>query len=289
MFKFIHTLKSFCNWKDYIFTSLLINKKSEKDIRLPSDMISEIFSYLNADELANCKRVCKQWKTIASKEAFWYAMPPKVAFGKKQWAKYFGDIGDEPPLPKDIHKILKSPCPFFSGKTIGETHMLVLIPESVDGKPLNLKNFGELVKTPKDGYATQFHPQASSLINHEFGYQTTKSHWVLMTKDIIEGSRSKLYSDQQDLVAKFAEQTGIHYEVPNLRDAAICLSIHHVISGEFLFKNSDPATYTICQEEEIVHDAHVKIGNFCNEGLDIAYAHWYLDTQDCGVAAVRFL
>jgi len=33
---------------------------------------------------------------------------PKCAFGKLEWNAYFGDVGDEPPLPANIHEILSS-------------------------------------------------------------------------------------------------------------------------------------------------------------------------------------
>ena len=32
---------------------------------------------------------------------------PAIAFGKEKWTTYIGDIGVEPPLPSNIHEILK--------------------------------------------------------------------------------------------------------------------------------------------------------------------------------------
>ncbi|MGZ6330812.1 MAG: SH3 domain-containing protein, partial [Parachlamydiaceae bacterium] len=48
-----------------------------------------------------------------------------IAFGKAKWATYFGDIGEEPPLPNNIQTILSSPCPFWPNKKVEETHLLV--------------------------------------------------------------------------------------------------------------------------------------------------------------------
>ena len=78
------------------------------------------------------------------------------AFGKKMWATYLGDVGVEPPLPPDIKAILNALCPFFHGKKVKETHLLVLIPKTVKGKPLTLKTLGELVKKPLKGTRTQY-------------------------------------------------------------------------------------------------------------------------------------
>ena len=71
-----------------------------------------------------------------------------VPFGADMWAHYFGDVGVEPPLPSNIDEILKSPCPFWPDKTIGQTHLLTLIPETVEGKPFTLNLLNELVQKP---------------------------------------------------------------------------------------------------------------------------------------------
>ena len=60
------------------------------------------------------------------------AFPSKIFFGKKHWETYFGDVGDEPPLPGGIEAILQSPCPYNPEKKLEETHLLTLIPKSVN-------------------------------------------------------------------------------------------------------------------------------------------------------------
>ncbi len=180
------------------------------------------------------------WKVLLLRE---------IVFGKKQWETYFGEIGKEPPLPKDIYEILNSPCPIFLGKKVRETHMLVLIPETVNGKPLNLTTLEELVKAPKEGHATQYSDDISGeILNDEHANQATaKSHWALMTMDVIPESRNKSYSDQHDLITELAKQTGINYEVPNVLDVAICILMHYIGDGKRLFTD-DPLTCTRCQE-----------------------------------------
>jgi V8-like Glu-specific endopeptidase len=78
------------------------------------------------------------------------AVPPN-AFGKAKWTQYFGDIGVEPPLPPNIHDILNAPCPFWPDNRVGETHLLVLIPRTVKGKPFNINSFLELIQKPSGG------------------------------------------------------------------------------------------------------------------------------------------
>lgn len=81
------------------------------------------------------------------------AVAPKVAphvkcqfFGGDEWKEHLGyDVGKVPPLPPNIDDILESECPFYKGKKIGETHQLVLIVKTTDGKAFNLSLFGERV------------------------------------------------------------------------------------------------------------------------------------------------
>ena len=74
-----------------------------------------------------------------------------VRFGKAEWATYFGDIGQEPPLPDNIDAILNSPCPFFGDKNkkVKDTHELVLIPATIGGEPLTLNKLQEIIQNPK--------------------------------------------------------------------------------------------------------------------------------------------
>ena len=104
-----------------------------------------------------------------------------------------------------------------------ELSLLVLIPKTIHGKPLNLVNLGDLVKRPKGGgLPTEYYYIWDAVIIASGQQATTRSHWVLMTKDVIEGSRNKSYKEQQALVAEVNKKTGMNeYEVPNALDAAI--------------------------------------------------------------------
>lgn len=75
---------------------------------------------------------------------------PEIAFGKSKWEQYYGAVGEEPALPFNINQILEEPCPIWPQKKIKETHLLVLIPKTINGKPLTLQLLRELVKKPKD-------------------------------------------------------------------------------------------------------------------------------------------
>ncbi len=251
---------------------------------LPPEMSLEIFSYLNTAELGRCLQVSRTWNVLASDEALWKVLLLReIVFGKKQWETYFGEIGKEPPLPKDIYEILNSPCPIFLGKKVRETHMLVLIPETVNGKPLNLTTLGELVKVPKEGHATQYRNILDEILNDEHANQaTTQPHWVLMTMDVIPESRNESYLDQHDLITELVKQTGINYEVPNVLDEVICIFMHHIGDGKRLFADK-PWTYTRCQEN--VQSYQIIVGGFSLAGLDVNSLNFVSGL--IGVAALR--
>ena len=239
---------------------------------------------MNSAQLVNCCLTSKTWNVLASNENLWNGVVLREkAFGKKQWETYFGDIGIEPPLPTDIRNILKSPCPFFPGKKVRESHILVLIPETVNGKRLNLTLLGELVKAPKDGKATQYRYIWDEIINDQgINQATPKSHWALMTKDVIPGSRNKSYPDQKKMIADVVEKTEINYEVPNAIDALICIFMHHISSGERLF-NDNPYTGTRCQES--IQGYPIYVGGFSPAGLFVSI--YDIDDDSIGVAALR--
>lgn len=194
---------------------------------------------------------------------------PEMAFGKAKWNKYFGDIGTEPPLPSDIEQILNSECIFWPGKKVRETHLLVLIPNTVNGKAFHLNSLAELIKRPKTGHKTQYR-HYSKYVKQTLGTESVRSHWVLMTKDVIPDSRRKTYSDQEALVASHEKKSQVPYSFPKALDATTAILMEHVQTGTRLYSDS-PLTYTRCQR----HTWAVSIGGFSSEGLDVhRVSHW---------------
>ena len=70
-------------------------------------------------------------------------------FGARDWIRYYGEVEESPPLPPHIFKILMSSCLYWEGKRVEETHLLTLIPETVNGAPLTLNTLRELIKSPQ--------------------------------------------------------------------------------------------------------------------------------------------
>ena len=160
------------------------------------------------------------------------------------WERYYGAVDSSPSPPSGIDQILNSPCPFWRGKQVKDTHLLALIPSRVAGKLLTLDYLGELIKSPKgDGHKTQYRAYWDEARKAIGSQSPGKSYWVLMTRDVLDGSRNQRYNDQCALVSRHQG-----YTVPGVLEAAVVVLLHHVRSGERLYSDN-PYTYTRCQEK----------------------------------------
>jgi hypothetical protein len=191
------------------------------------------------------------------------------SFGAEEWSRYFGEVGEVPWLPWHVVDTLNYPCPFWPGKLIKDTHLLVLIPATVAGRPFNLNLLGGLIQRPQGGSSPTKYRRYSNKIQAEFGTQSPiRSYWVLMTRDVLEGSKGKKYAAQQALVAHHAGRTGLPYELPGALEAATVILSHYIHRGNRLYADM-PWTYTRCQDL-VGHRYPVVVGGFSSEGLDIA-------------------
>jgi hypothetical protein len=235
-----------------------------------------IFYNLSLPELGACSRVCKAWKELAKKHisAFSY----EKAFGPKEWLIYFrARLRNIPRLPLNIAEIMNSPCPFWPNKKVYETHLLVLVPQTIRGQPITLRTVEELVKNPLEGYATQY---SYFDLGEHTDPDAPPSHWVLMTRDVIKGSRNTSYKDQQTLIQERCQEKQVLYEVPHILDATVCILMEFVRSGSQLYSKS-PCTYTRCQEP---YDANLQliVGGFGPDGLNISCCSKDYETRGVG-------
>ncbi|MCP5509083.1 MAG: F-box protein [Chlamydiales bacterium] len=254
---------------------------------LPSELWCAVVSHIEDDrDVAKFSLVCKLFKAVVDIDPTARLRRLGIydfAFGKAKWKKYFGDVGDEPPLPSDIDQILNGPCPIWDAKKVRETHMLTLIPSHVNGEQLTLESIGELVKSPKgEGFATEYY-----LYNNPHGNEkahVNQNTWVLMTRNVLPDSREKSYNVQRQLVAKLAQKSGQPYEVPRLIEAVTSIFMEYIKTGARLY-GKDPWEFTRCQEmtqDDITWP--MDAGGFAAGGLEIG-SHW--DNGSYGVGGAR--
>jgi hypothetical protein len=254
--------------------------------KLPDEVLAKILEGADSSTLGNALLTSKAFNRAATKVIVDRARDvPAIAFGGAQWKEFMGaDIGLEPPLPVNIRDILAEACPFsIDGKTVAETHLLMLIPETINGEPLNLNTLGRLFKAkfPAVGDDTGYRWIGVEILatakNHG------KSRWVLMTRDVIKGSRNKAFAEQQAL----ANEKGHNkYEVPAILDAIACILLEYARSmGQTRLYGDRPWTFTRCQENISGHQ--LTVGGFTSAGLRVNFSQY--SNADIGVAATRKL
>ena len=217
----------------------------------------------------------------------------KNFLGPAQWKEAFGvDVGAVPPIPTSITKeLLISPCPIEPGKKIKETHILVLIPKTVNGEPYSALKLNELCSTKKgsgdkliyDGknWATAWKekPYASSL--------QTASEWVLIPNS--DPDSAKVISDKHFRSKDIAAQDDVlrnHYkeyrEVKTLEVMTMAL-LYDLTHKERLLPD-----YLRCEEAD-ASGGRVCVGYFFAYGLVVSDAQDDFDPDVRGCALARKL
>ncbi len=243
---------------------------------LPHEMVLEIFSNLGPVDLAACQLVSKKWKPLAAdpklpglnaiaqvrelKKEF----PHLPIFGPEEWVKYYGriDTNDIKPLYPEMIKIIKGVLPKCQGKKGHEVLKLTYFPKTVNGKPLTLNNFEDLIKNPKEGHAAKydyFWPEA----RQEHGdTPIERAHWTLSTKDVIEGSKGKT----KDELLALAKSIGPGWEEPTALGAVVSDASERTATGVC---RPQGYTYTLCKER--TSGINLAVGGFAPSGLDVGH------------------
>ncbi|MBF5059734.1 tetratricopeptide repeat protein [Candidatus Neptunochlamydia vexilliferae] len=143
-----------------------------------------------------------------------------------EWAHYFGELRQIPPLPVGMDKLLKSPCPFFKGKKIEETHRFIFMPETVNGKSYSLPYLDELVKRRRVNKGRhifrdfnkffEFSPQLDKRLIRvkNISKANTKGYWLLATKQIVPNTIQKTPDTMERIIKPY------NYHLPTALEAA---------------------------------------------------------------------
>ncbi len=195
---------------------------------------------------------------------------PAIAFGKAEWERYIGDVGEQPPLPENIEEILDQLCPFSNKKTskaqfwrefkrVRKEWTLVLMPQTVNGLPFNLNTLGQLVQKASGERNSKFRLYWDE-IEENFGEQGVEgSYWILMKKNLLKKSIGKNREEQLALI-----KDDPHYEAPHLLEASTVAFMHYIHSGERLLQKDQ---YALCNEQ--VSGQVTFVGCFSSAGLDV--------------------
>jgi hypothetical protein len=253
---------------------------------LPPEIVDHIFSYLNLRELGISRSINKRWNTLANTPLLWKAaIYREIAFSSKNWAQWNEEIvkgvdfsKEHFSLPENIVEELRRSYKAFPGKSIKETHVLVRMP-----KGLTIKKLGELAKKYFPSNAEGYIYIWSAIVDELGDKPADEPVWMLMTKNVLSGSRCKSYIKQKNIVAEFAKTARVPYEVPTILEAATCILAEYSRSGKRLFSDR-PWIYTRCQDN--VQGYQMIVGGFAPAGLRVHISPYY-DRNHIGVAALR--
>lgn len=204
------------------------------------------------------------------------------------------------PLPNNIHIILNGKSAVNEGQQVRDDHILPLIPQELG----TIREMRSLFEAYGDKtYGKGKHPlKVSNYYDglYEFNSyyadrQAPPTHFALITKTILPGTRNKSAKKQTDKVDALREKALVQYEEPTLRDMIAAIFLYYIATGEMLFprkkdNNSDDIIYTRCLKLE--GRKYVLVGNFDFKGLTVwDYDDYFNNPQreKFGIAGVRIL
>ena len=212
----------------------------------------------------------------------------KNFLGADAWRSQDIEVGSEPPIPPSITKaLLDSPWPLHPGQLIKETHILMLVPKTVNDKPYTAlkldelcaerKGFGDrLLQSRYEGWKSQ--PWAK--------LPQSQSEWVLLPKSDpdwkvspVQHFRSKHITAQQKVHSDHYKE---YREVKTLEVMTMAL-LYDLTHKERLLPD-----YLRCEEPN-ASGGRVFVGFFNANGLEVFSDFDVCDVGYIGRALARKL
>jgi hypothetical protein len=200
-------------------------------------------------------------------------------------------------LPNQIHQIMESESPLqANGGRVSDDHVLYYDPPgTLNELAARVGAYGKTALKEKD---EKLYPEENPLrfkyfwneAHQQYGDVWSEGGWILISKDVLEGSRDKTYAEQVEMIQSLSEKSFANYEVPTLRAAIAATFLHKVATNENLFRSKaddrKPVSYTCVQEK--TNDLHLIVGGFSPCGLYVRDSSRFVNAT-FGVAALRKL
>ena len=219
---------------------------------LPQDIWNEFVKHSKSDLVA---LACASQSLNKLVQDYAKNNPPAECFGAKEWKSFGADVGVVLPVP------LKMIQDFDSSKW-----MLTWIPETINEKELTLSSIDQYVsdsKNGKDAFESNYKYPLSDRGIPDKTVKPFKAHWVMLSKDVLDGTRQQNFATQEKLVRKAG------FEIPNLIDAVVSILLHNLKTGEFCLpdkSNGHRMTSTRVQEQND-WGYQIVVGDFSALGL----------------------
>ena len=221
----------------------------------------------------------------------------KNFLGAASWKVGFGvDVGLVPPIPKEVtQSLLESPCPLHPGQKIKDTHILMLVPKTVNGEAYTALKLDKLCAERKgtgdnliyDGAGADWVKVWKSL--DWANLPQAQSEWVLLPKSDPDPKVSPgKHFRNKDIAAQrkvHEEHYSEYREVKALVVMTMAL-LNDVVNGEP--RILDGCNHLRCIEPN-ASGGRVCVGDFGARGLWVLGAHDGKDGDRIGRALAREL
>ena len=219
----------------------------------------------------------------------------KNFLGAASWKVGFGvDVGVVPPIPKEVtQSLLESPCPLHPGQRIKDTHILMLVPKTVNGEAYTAlklddlcasrKGSGDRLIYDKEEWATAW--KSTSWANAP----QAQSEWVLLPKSDPDPNVSpEKHFRRKDITAqqKVHEAHYSEYREVKALEVLTMALLNDVVNGEP--RILDGWNYLRCIEPN-ASGGRVCVGYFDSVGLEVNDDNGGRDMYGIGCALARKL
>ena len=195
----------------------------------------------------------------------------KNFLGPDEWKAQGIEVGDPPPIPTSItKKLLNEECPLHPGEKIKDTHLLVLIPKTVNGEPYSPRKLDELCATRKgsgDKLIYDGADWATAWKGSDWARTAqVQSEWVLIPK--IDPDPKKVPKDKHFRSKNIAAQQKVHENYPEYREVKTVELMTAVLLYDLTNKERLVPAYLRCEEPN-ASGGRVCVGDFDADGLGV--------------------
>ena len=216
----------------------------------------------------------------------------KNFLGAASWKKGFGvDVGVVPPIPKEVtQSLLESPCPLHPGQKIKDTHILMLVPKTVNGEAYTALKLDELCASRKGSGDRLIDPDFISWKTQSWANAPqAQSEWVLLPKSDPDPNVSpEKHFRRKDITAqqKVHEAHYSEYREGKVLEVMTMALLNDVVNGEP--RILDGWNYLRCIEPN-ASGGRVCVGFFDSDGLQVGGDGGDGVSDDIGCALARKL
>ena len=219
----------------------------------------------------------------------------KNFLGAASWKVGFGvDVGVVPPIPKEVtQSLLESPCPLHPGQRIKDTHILMLVPKTVNGEAYTALKLDELCASRKgsgDRLIYDKNERATAWKSTSWANAPqAQSEWVLLPKSDPDPNVSpEKHFRRKDITAqqKVHEAHYSEYREGKVLEVMTMALLNDVVNGEPRILQG--LNFLRCIEQT-ASGGRVCVGYFASVGLEVLDDVGDGDTAHIGCALARKL